>query len=464
MGELFAGRYELIDPIGEGGMGTVWRVWDHREERIVAAKVLRQSDAVSLLRFVREQAVRVQHPHVLTPLGWAGEDDRVLFTMPVVDGGSVATLIGDHGPLPPPLVAELLRQLLDAVAAVHAARILHRDIKPANVLLRATGTARPHAYLTDFGIALDLDGPRFTQTGEWAGTPAYAAPEVRSGAAPASTADLYAVGQVAVAMLTGARPTSPPVRPEGVPDSLWSLVADLTASDPADRPAEAIAARARLDVPELAWHDGALGDVEVLRQVEPPAEGRVQLTAGEQTPPWQVPGDTQRDDPDGAPTTPRQRTPHDTEPDAAAAESAQPASTGPAPARSKAVAALAVTLAALGALVLWSPWSGAGETPTTPPATTGVHSQPNTPGVATNSPSTPRPSGSTSAATGHATSEPATTTPGPSPGTVRVGPVVSRVGQPCEFSDVGLTSTTTGGEDVECSRRSDGSYHWDPVP
>ena len=62
MGEVFAGRYELLDPLGEGGMGTVWRVWDSREERIVAAKVLRQSDAVSLLRFVPEQAFRVVHP------------------------------------------------------------------------------------------------------------------------------------------------------------------------------------------------------------------------------------------------------------------------------------------------------------------------------------------------------------------------------------------------------------------
>ena len=143
VGERFAGRYELIDQLGEGGMASVWRAWDEREGRIVAAKVLRQSDAVSLLRFVREQAVRVASPHVLTPLGWAGEDDRVLFTMPIVDGGSVATLVGDHGPLPPVLAAELLRQLLEALATVHEARLVHRDVKPANLLLAATGgTAR----------------------------------------------------------------------------------------------------------------------------------------------------------------------------------------------------------------------------------------------------------------------------------------------------------------------------------
>nr|WP_257907387.1 protein kinase [Janibacter limosus] len=148
MGEVFAGRYELLDLIGQGGMGSVWRVHDRRTDPVVAAKVLRQSDAASLLRFVRETAFRIQHPHVVTPLGWAGEDDRVLFTMPVVDGGSVATPVGDHGPLPAPFVAEILRRVLDGLGAVHASRVVHRDVKPANILLRATG-GRPAARLPD---------------------------------------------------------------------------------------------------------------------------------------------------------------------------------------------------------------------------------------------------------------------------------------------------------------------------
>ena len=112
MGEVFGGRYELIDPIGEGGMGAVWRARDLKLNRFVAAKVLRQSDASALLRFVREQALRVDHPNVIAPLGWIGEDNRVLFTMRIVSGGSLATLIGDHGPLPPRFAAEIMRQLL----------------------------------------------------------------------------------------------------------------------------------------------------------------------------------------------------------------------------------------------------------------------------------------------------------------------------------------------------------------
>lgn len=112
MGEIFAGRYELADPIGRGGVGAVWRAWDHRRHRYVAAKVLQQSDAHTLLRFVREQALRIDHPHVLAPASWAADDDKVLFTMDLVAGGSLAHLIGDYGPLPPEFVCTLLDQLL----------------------------------------------------------------------------------------------------------------------------------------------------------------------------------------------------------------------------------------------------------------------------------------------------------------------------------------------------------------
>lgn len=120
MGEVFAGRYELVDPIGRGGVGAVWRAWDHRRRRYVAAKVLQQSDAHSLLRFVREQALRIDHPHVLAPASWAADDDKVLFTMDLVGGGSLVHLIGDYGPLPPAFVCTLLDQLLAGLAAVHA--------------------------------------------------------------------------------------------------------------------------------------------------------------------------------------------------------------------------------------------------------------------------------------------------------------------------------------------------------
>lgn len=273
MGEVFAGRYELIDLIGEGGMGAVWRVRDLKRDRIVAAKVLRQSDAGSLLRFMREQGMRIHHPHVVTPLGWAGEDDQVLFTMPIVEGGSVSTLVRDYGSLPPRFAAELLRQMLAALDAVHSAGVVHRDIKPANLLLDATGTDRPHLWLTDFGVALATDAPRLTSLSVVMGTPGYLAPEQLRGADPDPVSDLYAAGMVGFQLVTGHRPRPQmrserldlPPRPDGVPDALWQLLIRLADPQPAGRPASAREALRALEAPELAWVPQT--DIEVFRHM-----------------------------------------------------------------------------------------------------------------------------------------------------------------------------------------------------
>jgi len=239
--EAFAGRYRLIDLIGTGGMGSVWRAWDLRRATFVAAKVLGQHDAATLLRFVREQSLRIEHPHVVAPHGWAADDDRVVFAMDLVRGGSVATLLGDHGPLPPAYVAVLLDQLLHALSAVHAARVVHRDVKPANLLLEVTGTGRPHLRLSDFGVAGLLDEPRMTRHSTVLGTPGYLAPEQLTGADPDPRQDLYAVGAVAVELLTGERPGATGPLPDlGGP--LGTFISTLTAPDPSDRPASAAAA------------------------------------------------------------------------------------------------------------------------------------------------------------------------------------------------------------------------------
>ncbi|MFH9086858.1 serine/threonine-protein kinase [Streptomyces sp. NPDC017673] len=257
MGEVFAGRYELADPIGRGGVGAVWRAWDHRRRRYVAAKVLQQRDAHSLLRFVREQALRIDHPHVLAPASWAADDDKVLFTMDLVAGGSLVHLVGDYGPLPPAFVCTLLDQLLSGLAAVHAEDVVHRDVKPANVLLEATGTGRPRLRLSDFGIAMRLGEPRLTETNLVVGTPGYLAPEQMLGAEPDFPADLFAVGLVALYLLEGAKPDAralvqyflehgTPGPPKGVPEPLWQVVASLLQPDPVDRFRTATGARKAL--------------------------------------------------------------------------------------------------------------------------------------------------------------------------------------------------------------------------
>lgn len=292
MGEVFAGRYELIDPIGRGGVGRVWRAWDERRQRYVAAKVLQQSDAHTLLRFVREQALRIDHPHVLAPASWAADDDKVLFTMDLVAGGSLAQLVADHGPLPPRLVCTLLDQLLAGLAAVHAEDVVHRDVKPANVLLEPTGRGLPHLRLSDFGIAVRPGDAQLTGTDHVMGTPGYFAPEQMFSGEADFTTDLYAVGLVGLYLLTGVRPDSRavlaryehgmPAAPEGVPEPLWQVLGGLLQPDrglrfrTATGTRKALAGAAELlDGSGTAASAGAAGagPVEIVDRIGPLPEG-----------------------------------------------------------------------------------------------------------------------------------------------------------------------------------------------
>ncbi|GAA3892881.1 hypothetical protein GCM10022243_67300 [Saccharothrix violaceirubra] len=235
------GRYLLVDPLGEGGAGSVWRVWDLRSRRYLAVKLLRAADAAALLRFVREQSLRVDHPHVVAPSGWAAEEDEVLLTMDLVGGGDVERLLGDFGKLPLTFAAALVDQLLDALTVVHGHGIVHRDIKPANLLLEPTGTGRPFLRLADFGIAAVIGEPRLTDDRIAVGTRGYIAPECVLGALPDVRQDLYAVGVLTCRLLTGQPPSTEAF--DDLPQSLRPLVSALCAESPDDRPASASAAR-----------------------------------------------------------------------------------------------------------------------------------------------------------------------------------------------------------------------------
>jgi serine/threonine-protein kinase len=231
-----AGRYVLLDQIGTGGMGSVWRAYDERTRCHVAVKVLGRHSSALLARFVREQAVRVRHPHVVAPQGWAAEDDLVVLAMELVAGGSVADLLREHGPLDTGTVALLLEQLLTGLAAVHAAGLVHRDVKPANLLLEATGDDELHLRLGDFGVAAPIADRRFTTVPGAIGTDGYMAPEQARGAPPEPTQDLYAVGRVALELITGL----PPALQGDVPSHpLRPLVERLLAPDPEQRLATA---------------------------------------------------------------------------------------------------------------------------------------------------------------------------------------------------------------------------------
>jgi serine/threonine-protein kinase len=282
VGEVFAGRYELVDVLASGGVGTVWRAWDRRDGVYRAAKVLRQSDGDSLLRFVRETSRQVQHPHVIAPTGWTGEDDRVLFTMPLVRGGSVATLLGDYGVLPVGWAIELSRQALTGLAEVHRVGLVHRDVKPANLLLEATGSALPHLLVSDFGAAAQVGAPRLTHTDTVIGTPGYFAPEQLAGADPSPVQDVYALAVVITQMLTGVPPSlagdlAPLTHRDPTSTALADLVDAMTAQDPHRRPQTAAEALSVLDAVPGA-HDLLLGSdpgdpIEIFDHVPPLPSG-----------------------------------------------------------------------------------------------------------------------------------------------------------------------------------------------
>ncbi|MEU5880354.1 serine/threonine-protein kinase [Spirillospora sp. NPDC047279] len=250
-GWVIGGRFTMLDRIGAGGTSRVWRAYDAQTGRHCAAKLVRRTGPTTILRVVRERALRLAHPHVVTPYAWYPAGDDVLLAMDLVRGGSLETLLGDYGRLPAPYAAEILDQMLAALSHIHGAGIVHRDVKPANLLLEPSPVGAPHVRLTDFGIALGDDGMRLTTTGFTVGTPGYLAPEVLDWNRPGPPQDLYAAGMVTWRMLTGARDPElrqrVGARPDGVPPGLWSLVAHLCAHEPGDRPASADAARAALE-------------------------------------------------------------------------------------------------------------------------------------------------------------------------------------------------------------------------
>ena len=200
------GKYRILDRIGRGGMGVVYKAVDETLERDVAIKVLNSEigDAAVLKRF-RAEAVtlaRLNHPGIATIFELHHQQDELLMVMEYVRGETFHELADRLGPLDPPQAAHLCIQVLDALGHAHHAGVIHRDLKPANLMVTESGTVK----VMDFGIARVLGSEHFTHGGLMMGTPAYMAPEQVSGQPIDARADLYSMGVVFYRLIAGRLP------------------------------------------------------------------------------------------------------------------------------------------------------------------------------------------------------------------------------------------------------------------
>lgn len=265
------GRYQLVEVLGRGGMGEVWRSFDTVTERTVAVKVLPAhlaGDEGFQKRFLREAkaAASLNEPHIVPIYDFGEIDGRLFVAMRLVEGHDLQAMLA-YGPLEPGRAVGIVEQVASALHAAHQIGLVHRDVKPSNILVAEDD----FAYLIDFGIARAAGETGLTSTGMTLGTWPYMAPErFRTGTADAR-ADVYALTCVLHQALTGQQPFpgesleqiaaghmfDPPPRPSAirgsVPAAMDDVIATGMAKDPDERYATtralAQAARAALPAP-----------------------------------------------------------------------------------------------------------------------------------------------------------------------------------------------------------------------
>ncbi|MEU6216850.1 serine/threonine-protein kinase [Streptomyces sp. NPDC047022] len=251
---VIADRYQLQERIGRGGMGVVWRAHDRLLGRQVAVKELSldTSRSAQEVQLQRERTLRearavaqLRHPHIIVVHDVVEHDGRPYIVMELIDGGSLAERIDTRGPVDAREAARIGIALLGALRRAHEAGVLHRDLKPANVLLEA-GTER--TVLTDFGIAQVAGATTLTESGSFVGSPEYTAPERMSGERTGPESDLWSLGALLCAVLSGESPfrrdslggilhavVVDEIRPPAQAQPLLPVIRGLLERDPARR-------------------------------------------------------------------------------------------------------------------------------------------------------------------------------------------------------------------------------------
>ena len=255
VGQILAGRYRLVELLGQGGMATIFRAHDGQLGRDVAVKVLRAEygrDPAFVARFRQEaqSAAALSHPNVVNVFDYGMEAGDPFIVMELIDGGDLAQVLAQRGPLEPLAAARIAQQIFEALDTAHARGIVHRDIKPTNVLLTSGGRVK----VADFGIARAFSEAQLTMPGTTLGSVHYFSPEQARGEVVTSASDVYSAGLVLFEMLTGRRawtgdsagavavarlagdPPAPSSIKPGVPQALDIAVRRALARVPADRP------------------------------------------------------------------------------------------------------------------------------------------------------------------------------------------------------------------------------------
>src|SRR5213595_1065675 len=207
VGELIAGRYELEELVGSGGMSSVYRAHDKLLERTVALKILheqftRDDDYVERFRREARAVAQLAHPNIVTVIDRGEQDGRQFIVFEYIDGMNLKELMAEEGPLSPREAIELALQVARGLSFAHDQGLVHRDVKPQNVILDADGRAK----VTDFGIAHAVDVDGMTITGTIMGTSNYIAPEQARGQPVDEQTDVYSLGCVLYELLAGRPP------------------------------------------------------------------------------------------------------------------------------------------------------------------------------------------------------------------------------------------------------------------